>query len=216
MRLRTFFQFLVIVSLSACTPIVLSPTAIPPSPTINLPDLVISSVYLGMQGIPGNSGNCVPAYAPYEIRAIIENRGLAPAANIAVVEQNTGQRSDIGSLQPSQSIEIIIPLDSTSGTYTVVVDPQNVVTESDENNNVYSYLAPTPTPPVICPPTQPTPIPTLPPVTPSPLSLEGLFYADMNSAAIMKAFAYGQPAQVLQGTMAQFSPDGLQALFERS
>ncbi|RPJ23917.1 MAG: hypothetical protein EHM33_19495, partial [Chloroflexi bacterium] len=152
MTLRTFFQFLLIVSLSACAPIVVSPaTPTPPSST-GLPDLVVASVYLGMQGIPGNSSNCVPAYAPYEIRAIIENRGSAPAADVFVIEQVAGQQVQIGSIPASQSMEIQIMLNLASGSYTLIVDPLNVVTESDENNNVYSYLAPTPTPPAICTP----------------------------------------------------------------
>jgi Tol biopolymer transport system component len=133
-----------------------------------------------------------------------------------VVEQNTGQRSDIGSLGPSQSIEIVIPLNSTSGTYVLVVDPLNEAPESDETNNVYSYIAPTPTPPALCTPAQPPPAPTLPQVTPSPFSLEGLRYADLNQAAVMLTFADGHSTQVLPGIMGVFSPDGSQVLFERS
>jgi hypothetical protein len=214
MRLRALFQLLVLLTLSACTSIAISPTATHPPP--DLPDLVVASVYLGMQGIPGNSSNCVPAYAPYEIRAVLENRGAGPADNVLVAEQSTGQQVQVGTILAGQSLEIIIPLNTSGSSYIVVADPQNSVPESDENNNTYSYLAPTPTPPAICPPTQPASLPTLPPATPSPLSLDGLHYADMNLAQIWKVLAGGHPNQIMNGIAGQFSPDGLQVLFESS
>ncbi len=214
MRLRAFFQIFAIASLSACTPIIISTaTPTPPSST-SLPDLVVASVYLGMQGIPGYPG-CVPAYAPYEIRAIVENRGTAPATNVFVVEQSTQHQIQVGTLQAGQRVEIQIPL-SSGGSYTVVVDPTNTVIESNENNNVSSYLAPTPTPPAICTPTQVPGMSTMPPATPSPQSLQGLFYADMSLAKICKVPAGGGSIQLIDGITAQFSPDGLQDLFERS
>ncbi|HLO27694.1 MAG TPA: CARDB domain-containing protein [Anaerolineales bacterium] len=215
MKRRAFFQFLAVIALAACQPIVISPTSPSTPPSTNLPDLVISSVYLGMQGIPGNSSNCVSAYAPYEIRAIIENRGTAPAADVLVVEQSSRHQVQIGTLPASQSTEIQIPL-TPGGSYVVVADPQNLVAESNESNNVYSYLAPTPTPPALCPPTQPTMAPTMPAITPSPLSLGGLIYWDLNLTEIIKLTLNGQPIQVMAGMSAQFSPDGLQALFESS
>ncbi len=214
MKLRALFQFLAMIALSACGPIVIS-TATPTLPSsTQLPDLVISSVYLGMQGIPGNPG-CVPAYAPFEIRAIIENRGSAAAINVLVVEQSTQHQVQVGTLQPMQSVEVQFPLSST-GSYTVVVDPQNTVVESNESNNVTSYLAPTPTPPAICTPVQATPASTLPSGASTSLSLQGLFYADMNLAKIVKVSSGGTSIQVIDGLTAQISPDGLQDLFERS
>jgi Tol biopolymer transport system component len=162
-----------------------------------------------MQGIPDQPG-CVPAYAPYEIRAVIKNQGAAPANNVLAVEQTAQHQIQIGTLQPMQGIEIAIPL-SSAGSYTVVVDPANTVAESDENNNVSSFLAPTPTPPAICTPTDATPAPT-----PALQSLEGLYYADMSLAQLWKVLSGGHPAQLMNGTMAQFSPDGMQALFESS
>jgi len=214
MRRRALFQLLAILTLSACTSIAISPTATHPPPA--LPDLVVASVYLGMQGIPGNSSNCVPAYAPYEIRAVLENRGAGPADNVVAAEQSTGQQVQVGTILAGQSLEIIIPLNTSGSSYIVVADPRNSVLESDENNNAYGYLAPTPTPPAICPTTQPTTVPTLPAATPSPLSLDGLNYADMNLAQIWKVLAGGHPNQIMNGIAGQFSPDGLQVLFESS
>ena len=166
MRLRTLFLSVAIISSSACGPIVRPPATATPSPVGGLPDLVVSSIYLGMQGVPGYPG-CVPGYAPYEIRAVIRNAGSAPARDVSVVEQSTQHQIQIGTLQPMQSIEVPIPL-SPAGSYTVVVDPANVVTESDESNNVSSYLAPTPTPPALCTPAPATLVPSPPSATPSP------------------------------------------------
>ncbi|RPI93967.1 MAG: hypothetical protein EHM40_08140 [Chloroflexi bacterium] len=222
MTLRTLFQFLLIVSLSACVPVMSSPTAAGTQPSNARPDLVVSSVYLGMEGIPGSPTNCISAYAPYEIRAIIENRGSVTAEDVFAVEQSTGYQVRIGTLTALQSLEVQIPLNSAGASYTVIVDPENLVAESDEANNAYSYLAPTPTPPALCPPTQPGSVPTLPstsaPTLPPVISLsslDGLIYADIYADQIGKMIN-GNPVQIMQGRLAYFSPNGLQALFERS
>lgn len=135
-------------------------------PAVRLPDLVISNVYIAMQGIPANTPNCVAAYTPFEVRATIENRGQVLASNIAVIEISTGYAIQIGELSAGQSIEIYLPATSPNGTYNINVDPQNSIEESDESNNTISYLAPTPTPPVLCTPSEisssdlSTPVPT--------------------------------------------------------
>ncbi len=214
MKLRTLFQFLLVISLTACGPITISFPTSTSQPSAELPDLVISSVYLGMQGIPGIPG-CVPAYAPFEIKAIVENRGTIPAAGVLVIEQSTQHQIQVGTLQALQSTEVQFPL-SPTGSYTVVVDPQNTVAESNENNNVYSYIAPTPTPPAICTPAQATPAPTLLPNTPTSASLDGLFYAEMGIGKIFKVSSGGTPIQLMDGLTVQVSPNGLQDLFERS
>jgi hypothetical protein len=134
----------------------------PPPPSASLPDLLFSNVYLGMQGIPGNSNNCVPNYAAYELRVTVRNQGLTPAFNIPVVESSTGTQLTIGELQPNQSIELYFPANSPTGTYNLVIDPQNTIQEVDKNNNTLSRLAVTPTPPAIC-----TPVIT-PTYTPTP------------------------------------------------
>jgi len=134
----------------------------PPPPSASLPDLLFSNVYLGMQGIPGNSNNCVPNYASYELRVTIRNQGLTPAFNIPVIESSTGTQLTIGELQPNQSMELYFPANSPTGTYNLVIDPQNTIQELDKNNNTLSRLAITPTPPAIC-----TPVIT-PTATPAP------------------------------------------------
>jgi hypothetical protein len=127
-----------------------------------LPDLVVSGIYLGMQGVPTN-GQCVPNYGPFEIRVMIRNVGEAPAHDIVVEERATGTYFTIAELGASQGTELSFPLSSSSASYNVVVDPQNTIPESNEGNNTLSYLAITPTPPVLC-----TPEPSVDVSTPVP------------------------------------------------
>lgn len=160
-------QVLFILIFSACgfvTSVEQPPATLPSA----LPDLAVSNVHLAMQGSPSDAGNCVAAYAPYEVRARIENRGLAPAVNIPIVELSTGYAVQIGELQAGQSMEVFLPASSPNGTYNVSVDPQNQILESDEGNNTVSYIAPTPTPPAIC-----TPPATLLPESPTPVPAGG-------------------------------------------
>jgi hypothetical protein len=120
------------------------------SPISLLPDLVVSSAYLGMQGVPTNWTECIQNYGPFEIRTMIQNLGEAPAYNIVLAELSTGTNLTIGELGSGQGIELIISLTSPTATYNLVVDPQNTIPESNEGNNTFSYLAITPTPPVQC------------------------------------------------------------------
>ena len=151
MRLtRTLCLFLLAVPLfSACT---LGPITTPASSSPQ-PDLVVSSVVLGMQGVSTNWTECIPTYGPFEIRAMIRNVGQAPAYNIDVVELSTETRLTIGELEVGQGMELYFPLASPSAYYNLVVDPQNTIPEVNESNNTLSYLAITPTPPVLCTPT---------------------------------------------------------------
>ena len=137
---------LAVTLLSACTPgLVTTPT----SPSF-LPDLVVSKVYLGMQGVPTSWTECIPNYGPFEIRALIQNLGKAPAYNISVTDMSTGTNLTIGELGAGQGMELYFPTTSTNAAHNVVVDPQNIIPESNEGNNTFSYFAVTPTPPALC------------------------------------------------------------------
>ena len=124
----------------------------PPTSSASLPDLVVSNVYLGMQGVSTNWTECIPTYGPFEIRAMIRNMGQAPAYNIDVVELSTDTKLTIGELGAGQGMELYFPLASPSANYNIVVDPQRTIAEGNENNNTLSYLAITPTPPALCTP----------------------------------------------------------------
>jgi hypothetical protein len=175
-QLRLLFIVIFVISACGSMPIITkTPVQLPPA----LPDLVVSNVQIAMQGIPADTTNCVVAYAPYEIRAIIENRGDALATNIPIVELLSNYEIQIGELPAGQSMEVFLPASSPNGMYNVSVDPQNLIAENDEKNNTFSYLAITPTPPALCPPTE-TPFP--PPV---PTSESG------SSALAMEVLRYG-------------------------
>jgi hypothetical protein len=124
-----------------------------------LPDLVVSGIYLGMQGVSTN-GQCVPNYGPYEIRVMIRNLGEAPVHHIVVEERATGTYLTIDQLGAGQGTELSFPHSSSSASYNVVVDPHDAIPESNEDNNTLSYLAITPTPPVLCTPAPSTDLST--------------------------------------------------------
>ena len=109
-----------------------------------------------MQGVPTDWTKCIPNYGPFEIRAMIRNMGQAPANNIEAVDLSTGTKLTIWELGAGQGMELYFPLASPSATYNVTVDPQNTIPEINEDNNTFSYLAITPTPPALCTPTSVT------------------------------------------------------------
>jgi len=173
--------------LSACSPVV---TALPSSvgagsiPTesgLVLPDLVVSSIYVAQVD---DNGLCMGGF---KIRVSIANQGKIAAENVNAVEMATGQPIGVGGLEAGQSMTVYLSTSATSGNYVVVVDPQNLVAESNETNNNLSFIAPTPTPVLECM-QSPTPAGTLMPTpawtpmpisTPFPNSLDGLIYADI-------------------------------------
>jgi DNA-binding CsgD family transcriptional regulator len=120
----------------------------------SLPDLIIKYMYLEMEG---RLGNCVEAYTPYEIRVVVENIGLV-SAGAFVVDMNSTRQEVKEGLAPGQHIELHFAGTTPSGRYEATADSMNQVVERDENNNSLSFLAPTPTPPLLCTAT-PTSIP---------------------------------------------------------
>jgi hypothetical protein len=140
---------LAVTTLSACA----LGSAITSSSISSLPDLTVSNVHIAMQGVPANTTNCVAAYAPFEVRAMIQNLGQAHTYNISVIELSTGANLTIGELGADQGMELYFPISSAGAAYNIVVDPQNTIPESDDSNNNLSYLAITPTPPALCTPT---------------------------------------------------------------
>jgi subtilase family serine protease len=150
MKLKSICLFLLAVFLlSACAPGYINT----PTTATSLPDLVVSNVYLEMRDIPTNWTGCITTYGPLEIRALIKNVGQETAHNITVVELSTGTNLIIGELEAGQAMELNFPIASANAAYNVVGDPQNTITESDEENNTHSYFAVTPTPPALCTPT---------------------------------------------------------------
>jgi hypothetical protein len=182
-----FLLILLALLMAACQPqpqplTVPDPTAVAAlvnsvSPPATLPDLVVSSVYLGMQGVPTYGMECIANYGPFEIRMTVRNLGAAPASNIVLAELSSGTHLTIGELGSGQDMELNFPLTSQNVTYNIVVDPDNTIPESNEGNNTFSYLAITPTAPVLCT-TAPSPSSDL--ATPEP-------YSEPESAALSQA-----------------------------
>ncbi len=110
------------------------------------PDLVISFMYLEMEG---RQGNCVNAYSPYGIRVQIKNIGSANTGPFFVDLNGILQEMSNG-LLVGQSVELHFTGTIPSGQYEAAADVTNQVVESREDNNTYSFDAPTPTPPPLC------------------------------------------------------------------
>ena len=211
MKTKTFIPTILVIFLSACVPIVV-PAAPTSKSALALPDLVVSSINVAMVD---SSGRCVDGY---QVFISILNQGAAPANNVTAIELSTGHTFTIGRLESSQKMDIQIPAVPSNGTYLVNVDPQNLVAEGNETNNNLSFLFPTPTPNAGCLNTStidatPTPIPASP-ATPSPVSLEGLIYANLQTATIIRVFPGNHPVDLHHGTDAAFSPYGRFAVFE--
>jgi subtilase family serine protease len=106
-------------------------------------------MYLEMEG---RQGNCVNTYSRYGIRVQIENTGLANAGPFGVELNSIRQNVDDG-LMAGQSLVLFFAGTTPSGNYEAIVDVTNQIIESREDNNTLSYIAPTPTPPLLCTPT---------------------------------------------------------------
>jgi hypothetical protein len=115
-------------------------------------DLVIYNMILMMAG---QQGNCVNRYAPYGIRVVIENQGHGDANTFWVGVNEDLLQVEEG-LAAGQSLALHFSGTVPSGTYMATVDVFDQVKELNEDNNLETFLAPTPTPPPICTPT-PTP-----------------------------------------------------------
>jgi DNA-binding CsgD family transcriptional regulator len=116
-----------------------------PIPDPLLPDLSISSAYVSM--VDGN-GRCLTYYG---LVVTVANEGTVVAPDVFLAESNTGQTVGIGTLDPHQSITLPLVAKAANGVYEVVVDPQNAIIESNEDNNSAVFSGPTATPPASCP-----------------------------------------------------------------
>ena len=103
-------------------------------------------MYLEMEG---RNGNCINAYSPYGVRVQIKNIGSASTGPFFVDLNGILQEVKYG-LPVGQLIELHFAGTVPSGQYEATADVTNQVVESREENNTYSFLAPTPTPPPLC------------------------------------------------------------------
>jgi len=208
MKFKNLYPILFAFLLVACSFTTINlPTS---ASTNNLPDLVVDSINVGMVDANGRCLN------DYYIQTRIINQGNTTAEGVVVLEVSTGQQVILSKLGSGESADIQIPAAPSTGTYMMNVDLQNVIPESNETNNNLSFLLPTPTPFAGCAasPDYTTP---LPPTLPSSTqALDGLIYANMDSAQIIRIMSDGEGVTMLQGASARFSSDGVLALFESS
>ena len=135
--------------------------ALPPITNASpLPDLVINSASVSMVD---ENGTCLPYYA---LTVSVVNQGNASASDVCLAETNTRQQVGMGTIHARQSVTMTFFAKALNGAYTVIVDPQNTIAESNENNNNAVNAEPTVTPPASCLPAQlgnntftPTPTP---------------------------------------------------------
>lgn len=159
----------------ACGPITITigqtqPTAMPiiETPTLALPDLMITSSLISMVAI---NGDCLTGY---ELTAVLFNQGSAPAPDVMVEELMSGHLAYVGTLDSHQSMTLQFPA-SPNGRYRIMIDPQNLIAESDETNNIVTPPSTVATIPGYCLPgliRTPTAIPDFlypPTATPTPV-----------------------------------------------
>jgi hypothetical protein len=149
-------ELVAVESLSQVTPTAtVSPTSLAP-----LPDLVVSQMAITLE----TDGACDYASTQLGIRIGISNLGLVDAGPF-VVEVNGAQQTVDTGLAPGQTAALWFS-GYAMGENRVVLDPNNQVRESNEDNNTLVQMLPVPTLPPTCTP-PPTDIPTDTP-TPTP------------------------------------------------
>lgn len=136
--MKNLYSILFVFLLTACS--LTSPNPSTSVPAVNLQDLVVDSINMGMVDANGRCLN------DYYIQAGILNQGNAPAEGVVALEISTGQQVTLSRLEAGESVDIQIPAQPSTGTYLINVDPQNAIPESNERNNNLSFLLPTPTP----------------------------------------------------------------------
>ena len=119
----------------------LTPTITPTSLTGSFPDLVISSV---VSSPPGWTNGCALTQGT-GIRVTVRNNGTVNAGTFIV--DVSGTQQTVTSLAAGASLNLWF---SRTGSLVITVDITNMVAESSESNNTFSYVTITGTPPVLC------------------------------------------------------------------
>ncbi|GIV84622.1 MAG: hypothetical protein KatS3mg052_1629 [Candidatus Roseilinea sp.] len=193
------------------TPVTISgdliPTRLPPeaptptpSPAGPRPDLVVVSVAIELE----TGASCAYVSPQLGIRAVVQNAGGAPTGPF-LVQANNQQQLVPNGLAPGQTDSRWFP-GFTTGSNLVIVDPTNMVLESNEDNNAFNGPLPIPTLPATC---TPPPGPTLigPTATPNP-NLAGAWYSqyfgnpDLIPPVLFDQNLPGPPLNVNWGTAA--------------
>ena len=155
MKTRIIPALVLIFLVTACIPITINvgqsqpiptqpiSTPVSDTPVSAMPDLMITSSLISMVDF---NGNCLGGY---ELTVVLLNQGTAPAADVVVEELMSGHLIFVGTVDPQQSIFLQFPA-SPNGRYRVMIDPQNLVAERDETNNIVTPPSIPATPPGYC------------------------------------------------------------------
>jgi hypothetical protein len=117
-----------------------------------LPDLTITSMRIELQNT-----SCLMPGDPMGVRVFIQNNGQAAAGSFIVRVNNIDQT--VNGLGVGETSTLFFA--NSSNPVTAIVDSNNAVVESAEQNNSRTEMLPVPTPPLPC--TTPTPTPTVTP-----------------------------------------------------
>ena len=174
------FLIVLVHALTACSlakntqPAPTSPpaTLIPSDTPGELPDLAVVDIALqdaataspAETNLPGE--NCKPATWPQQIIVRVENRGSV-AASAFIVRANGASQPVQDGLPAGGSTTLLFSVENEQVTetvlFTVIVDPDSQVNESNETNNHASQVLVLPTPSAAC---LPTPVPAIPAAQP--------------------------------------------------
>jgi len=135
-----------------------TPTRTPTATPGNLPDLTITSMWIGSQ-----SSGC--SQGPLGLWVRVANIGTAAAGPFSVGAN--GATQTVAGLAAGQQISVWLASNVFGNTHSAAVDTANQVAESNEENNQRVELLPIPTPLPCTTPTF-TPTPTATPATPTP------------------------------------------------
>ncbi|OGO53113.1 MAG: hypothetical protein A2148_11390 [Chloroflexi bacterium RBG_16_68_14] len=134
------------------------------TPTADLPDLVITRMYIELE----TGSSCAYTSTRLGVRVEIANTGTADAGPF-VVEVNGAQQTVEQGLARGQTLSLWFAGYAFSSQQRAFVDATFQVEESNEDNNELVELVPIPTLPAPC---TPTPTPTVTP-TPTPVIAAG-------------------------------------------
>jgi photosystem II stability/assembly factor-like uncharacterized protein len=119
----------------------ISGTAPPTEPPGPLPDLTIVQIHIELQ-----NPSCFTPGDTMGVRLWIKNNGQAAADSFVVMVNNLEQT--VSGLGVGETKDVFFA--GYSNPVNAVVDPMNLIAESDESNNSRSEMVPVPTPPLPC------------------------------------------------------------------
>ncbi|HEX2995127.1 MAG TPA: CARDB domain-containing protein, partial [Anaerolineales bacterium] len=169
------------------------------SPAPLLPDLMITRMSFELQ-----NPSCFSPNDSMGIRVWVKNNGQAAAGSIVVQVNNAGQTAN--GLGIGETTALFFP--GSMNTVTAIVDLNNAISESAEQNNSRTEMLPVPTPPLPC--ITPTFTPTVTPTLTTPVALIGPYAViRVSSNDVLNIRASAGTSQPVLGS---FPPDSISVM----